>query len=151
MSNEQTDAKPGGFKGWLTDILSPLVKVAVDEAVNTLHDDIKADLVEMETRIFGQLTQLPGLIASQVEHVALDTEQVAEKVLGGLQGVLPGLLQGILDPVALAKQIAEEIGGGIHIPGFGLAEHQDVSISAATKAAEIRKRLEEREKEGKNP
>jgi hypothetical protein len=126
------DTKKGGFGGWLSDILEPLVIVAVDRAVADLRDDIKADMVDLENKLLGQFTQLPGMVASQVENVALDAEQVAEKVAGRFESFLNpqglaqdvadktgGLLGGILNPGAIAQQVIDGILPHFpRIPGF---------------------------------
>jgi hypothetical protein len=137
------DTKKGGFGGWLSDILEPLVIVAVDRAVADLRDDIdrtvenvradiKAEMKSMETNLLGQFTQLPGMVASQVENVALDAEQVAEKVAGRFESFLNpqglaqdvadktgGLLGGILNPGAIAQQVIDGILPHFpRIPGF---------------------------------
>lgn len=124
--------KLSGVQSWLNDLLEPLVRAAVDEAVHDLHEDIKADLIEMENKLFGQFTQLPGMVASQIEHVALDAEQVAERVAGRFGDFLnpQGLAQdvanrtgGIVGDLVNPGAIAREVIDGIlphfpHFPGF---------------------------------
>lgn len=57
-----------------------LIKTAVDEAVKDLHDELAADLRQFETNLVGQIAQLPGLVASQVGHVVVDVERLAQQV-----------------------------------------------------------------------
>ena len=138
--------KASGFSGWLQGILEPLVRAAVDEAVKDLHDDIKADLVDLENNLMAQVNQLPGLVASQVEHVALDAEQVAQNVANS---VIP-MLQGLVDPGKIAQQVIQGVIGALpHFPGFGGhlgGEHETSAGSAQpTKAQQIRRKLQERQ------
>lgn len=56
------------------------IKVAVDEAITQLRTDIRADLGQLETDLFAQIAQLPGLVASQVGHVVVDVERLAQQV-----------------------------------------------------------------------
>lgn len=70
-----------------------LVKTAVDEAIQDLHDDIQADLTGMETRILGQLNTLPGLVGSQVETVVAG---VVQDVAALPQQIIDGIVSRIL-------------------------------------------------------
>lgn len=56
------------------------IRVAVDEAIQQLHTDIRADLQQLETNLVAQVAQLPGLVASQVGHVAVDVVQLGHEV-----------------------------------------------------------------------
>lgn len=159
MTANEGEPKKTGVSGWLSDILAPLVTLAVDRAIADLHTEIKSDLVDMENKLLSQFTQLPGMVASQVQNVALDAEQVAEQVATRFGQ--------FLNPQGLAQQIIQGIIPGLpHFPGFGV--HADDSaynkpspeaqmkaertagttqepVVRKSKASEIRKRLEERD------
>jgi hypothetical protein len=116
--------KATGVSGWLSSILEPLVKAAVDEAVADLHDEIKAGLTDMENRIFSQVTQLPGLIASQVSHVALDAGQVAEEVAQRFGE--------FLNPASFTQQVIQGVLGGLpHIPNIFNLHHEGTPAEPA--------------------
>jgi hypothetical protein len=164
-AEEPQEPKKGGFSGWLNDLLEPLVIVAVDRAISNLRGEIKADLVDMETKLLGQFTQLPGMVASQIANVALDAEQVAEQVAqrfgsflnpGGLaQDVADrtgGILGNLVNPGAIAREVIDGILPNMPhfpgIPGFGLVGQQQPQADAdqedyLARAKEIRKEMEE--------
>jgi hypothetical protein len=146
MTNEADPKKAGGFSGWLTGILAPLVQVAVKEAVADLHGEIKSDMLDMENKLLAQVNQLPGLVASQVENVALDAEQVAEKVAQEFGN--------FINPGQMAQQVIQGILGGMpHLPNiFGAMHETSPGTTAApgaqlrpkSKAEQIRQKLDEK-------
>lgn len=137
------DKEPTGISGWLSSILQPLVIIAVDRAIEDLRAEIKSDLVDLETKLLGQFTQLPGMVASQVENVALDAEQVAEKVAQRFGD--------FLNPQGMAQQIEQAILGGLPhfpgIPGFGLVGQQGAHETTAGTPAPPQEDFMERAKE----
>lgn len=100
---------------WIQKTLEPLVKVAVDEAVADLHADVMAGMQQLETNLLAQFNQLPGLVASQVENVALDAEQVAEKVAQQFSN--------FINTGDIAQSVVKGVIGALpHLPGFGETE-----------------------------
>lgn len=87
------------FNDWL----DARIKTAVDEVILDLHNEITGDLASMENNLTAQITSLPGLLASQIENVAVDAGSVASKVIAGITGqfttlpqqIIAGVLQGI--------------------------------------------------------
>jgi hypothetical protein len=125
------------FSDWLSGILQPLVKSAVDEAVADLSTEIKGEITALENNLVGQITQLPGLVASQIGHVAVDAEQVAQQVAQEFGQ--------FINPSTLAQNIVQGVISSLHIPNvFG--EHETTSGTAKppSKADQIRQKLDEK-------
>lgn len=90
---------PDPFTAWI----DSRIRAAVDEALVQLGNEVHAEMTTMETNLTTQITSLPGLLASQIENVAVDAGSVASKVIAGITGqfttlpqqIIAGVLQGI--------------------------------------------------------
>lgn len=88
---------------WFEGVINAAIKTAVDEAVADLRTELKSDIDAVETTLMAQITSLPGLVGSQIQNVAMDTEGIATKVITGIstqitslpQQIVSGVLQGI--------------------------------------------------------
>lgn len=87
----------------INDWIDARIKTAVADAILDLHNEITGDLAAMENNLTAQITSLPGLLAGQIENVAVDAGSVASKVIAGITGqfttlpqqIIAGVLQGI--------------------------------------------------------
>lgn len=93
----------------VTNWIDARVKVAVDEAMQTWHDELQADLTSVETNLTAQITSLPGLLAGQIGNVVVDAEGIATRVVDKM----PPLLQSLLNPAQLVQQIISGVLQGI--------------------------------------
>jgi hypothetical protein len=84
------------IQSWAEGVINAAVKTAVDEAMADLREDLKSDIAATETTLMAQITALPGLVGSQIQNVAMDTEGIAAKVMAGISGQITSLPQQII-------------------------------------------------------
>jgi hypothetical protein len=84
---------------WLEGVIEDAVKAAVDEAMANLRTELQTDIAAAETTLLTQISALPGLVGAQVKNVALDTQGIAQQVIGGISGQITSLPQQIIQGV----------------------------------------------------
>jgi len=128
--------------------LTSWVDERIAKAVDKLYENVKVDLLRVETDMLGQIAQLPGLVASQIQNVLVDAGQIAEKVADALDidDIVKRVINGIDIPFLpkFAAATPEEIGRLLAAPTY--EELEDIQRFRSSKAAEIYRKLEEKRK-----
>lgn len=84
---------PAWLVTWLTGILQPLIKSAVDEANADLVADIKAAITSSEHDVLGAVSGVSGTVTTEIQQViGAETnavQQITNSVVAGIKSLLP--------------------------------------------------------------